>query len=114
MITCKILKLVALTVVEAELGALFFIKKEARTLCLSLQELGYPHLQTPTHVNNTTATCIMNRTIQRQRSSTMEMQHFWLLDKMSQQYFKLYYQPGQENLADYPTKYHTSKIHQHV
>ena len=32
---------------------------------------------------------------------------------MAQQYFKFYYEPGLENLVDYPTK-HIWKIHQHV
>ena len=44
----------------------------------------------------------------------MEMRYFWLLDQMAQQYFKFYYQPGLENLADYPTKHHLWQIHQHV
>ena len=39
---------------------------------------------------------------------------FRLLDQMAQQYFKFYYQPGQENLTDYPTKHHSSAIRQHV
>ena len=39
---------------------------------------------------------------------------FWLLDGETQQYFKFYYQPGLENLGDYPSKHHTANIHQHV
>ena len=40
---------------------------------------------------------------------------FWLLDGKTHQYFKFYYQPGQENLGDYPSKHHTADIvHQHV
>ena len=41
----------------------------------------------------------------------MEMQYFWLLDQVAQQYFKLYYQPGLENLTAYPTKHHLLQIH---
>ena len=44
----------------------------------------------------------------------MEMQYFWLLDGETQRYFKFYYQPGLENLGDYPSKHHTADIHQHV
>jgi hypothetical protein len=44
----------------------------------------------------------------------METQYFWLLDGETQQYFKFYYQPGLENLVDYPSKHHTANIHQHV
>ena len=114
MITCKILKLVASSAAEAELRALFVNKKEARILQLTLKELGHPQPQTPIHVDNTIVIGIRNSTMKRQRSSTMEMRYFWLLDQMAQQYFNFYYQPGQENLADYPTKQHTSAIHQHI
>jgi hypothetical protein len=44
----------------------------------------------------------------------MEMRYFWLLDGETQRYFKFYYQPGLENLGDYPSKHHTADIHQHV
>ena len=41
----------------------------------------------------------------------MEMRYFWLLNEDTNKYFKFYYQPGQENLADYPSKAHTGTIH---
>ena len=91
MITCKIFKLVASSAAEAELSAFFVNIKEAKILRLTLQEIGHPQPQTPTHVNNTTVIGIMNNTIKRQRSRAMEMQYFWLLDQMAQQYFKFYY-----------------------
>ncbi len=51
---------------------------------------------------------------QMQQSRSMEMRYFWLLDGETQRYFKFYYQPGLENLGDYPSKHHTADIHQHV
>ena len=44
----------------------------------------------------------------------MEMRYMWLLDGDVQQIFLFYYQPGQENLGDYPSKHHSADIHQHV
>ena len=44
----------------------------------------------------------------------MEMRYFWFLDQETNKYFKFYYQPGQENLADYPSKAHKVTIHDHV
>ena len=67
MITCKILKLVASSAAEAELGALFVNTNEAKTLRLTLHELGHPQPQTPIHVDNTTVIGITNNTIRRQR-----------------------------------------------
>ena len=38
------------------------------------------------------------------------MQYFWLLDGKTQKYLKFYYQPGQENLGNCPSKHHTADI----
>ncbi len=72
-ITCAILKLVAASAVEAELGALFLNTQEAKVLQLILAELGHPQPPTPTHIDNTTTVGIVNNTIKQQRSQAMEM-----------------------------------------
>jgi hypothetical protein len=113
-ITCTILKLVAASAAEAELGALFLNAQEAKVLCLTLAKLSHPQPPTPIHINNTTTVGIVNNTIKQQWSRAMEMQYFWLLDGKTQKYFKFHYQPGQENLGNYPSKHHTADIHQHV
>ena len=73
MITCKILKLVASSAAESELGALFVNTKEAKILRLTLQELGHLQPQTPIHVDNTTMIGIVNNTIKRQQPRAMEI-----------------------------------------
>jgi hypothetical protein len=113
-ITCTILKLVAASAAEAELGALFLNAQEAKVLWLTLNKLGHPQPPTPIHIDNTTTVGVVNNTIKRQRSRAMEMHYFWLLDGKTQKYFKFHYQPGQENMGDYPSKHHTANIHQHV
>ena len=42
------------------------------------------------------------------------MRYFWILDQETNKYFKFCYQPGQEILADYPSKAHTGAIHTDV
>jgi hypothetical protein len=113
-ITCTILKLVAASAAEAELGALFLNAQEAKVIRIVLEELGHPQPPTPIHIDNTTTVGIVNNTIKRQRSRAMEMRYFWLLDGEVQKLFRFYYQPGQENLGDYPSKHHAADIHQHV
>ena len=113
-ITCAIIKLVAASAAEAELAALFINAQEAKIIRLILHELGHPQPPTPIHVDNTTAVGIVNNTIKRQRSRSMEMRYFWLLDQETQRYIRVFYHPGQENLGDYPSKHHEGKIHQHV
>ena len=57
---CTILKSVASSAAEAELGALFVNVKERCTVRLALAELGHPQPLTPIHCDNATATGIAN------------------------------------------------------
>jgi hypothetical protein len=100
-IICTILKLVATSAVKAELGASFLNAQKAKVLHLTLDELGHPQPPTPIHINKTTTVGIVNNTIKQHHSRATEMRYFWLLDGKTQQYFKFYYQPGQENLGNY-------------
>ena len=93
--TCAILKLVASSAAEAELGALFLKTKEARIVRTTLAKLGHPQPQTPIHIDNTTAVGIVKNIIKRQQSRAMEMRYSWLLDQDTNKYFKFYHQPGQ-------------------
>ena len=77
--TWAILKLVAASAAESELGVLFLNGQDAKILQLALAELGLPQPPTPIHVNTTTTVGILNNAIKQQRSHTMEMRYFWLL-----------------------------------
>jgi hypothetical protein len=110
----SLVKLVAASATEAKLGAPFLNAQEARVLRLTLNELGHPQPPTPIHIDNATTIDIVNNTIKHQCSRAMEMHYFWLLDGKTQKYFKFHYQPGQENMGDYPSKHHTANIYQHV
>eukprot|EP00804_Cyclotella_cryptica_P007932 CCRYP_019848-RA/>CCRYP_019848-RA protein AED:0.05 eAED:-0.05 QI:0/-1/0/1/-1/1/1/0/1335 len=78
-----ILKFVAASAAEAELGALFVNAKEGRILRLILHKLGHPQLPTPIHCDNSTAAGIANNTVKRQRSRSMEMRYFWIADQVA-------------------------------
>ncbi len=113
-INCTILKLVAASAAEAELGALFLNAQDAKILRITLAELGHPQPSTPIHIDNTTTVGIVNSTIKRQRSRAMEMRYFWLLDNEAQSQFAFHQHPGLENLGDYPSKHHFGEGHVHV
>ncbi len=83
-ITCTILKLVAASMAEAELGPLFLNAQEAKAIRLVLKELGHPQPPTPIHIDNTTTVGIVNNTIKQQHLRAMEMRYFWLLDGEAQ------------------------------
>ena len=109
-----ILKLVASSAAEAELGALFLNAKQAKIIKITLEELGHPQPPTPIHVDNITTVGIVNSTIKRQKSRSMEMRYMWLLDQEAQSLFTFHQHPGQQNLGDYPSKHHTANIHQYI
>jgi hypothetical protein len=106
-----ILKFVAASAAEAELGALFVNAKEGRVIRLILEELGHPQPPTPIHCDNSTAAGIANNTVKRQRSRSMEMRYFWIADQVARKQFTVHWHPGQENLADYYTKRHPTSHH---
>jgi hypothetical protein len=113
-VLCTVLKFVAASAAEAELGALFLNAKEAKIMRLTLEELGHPQPPTPIHIDNSTTVGIVNNTVKRQKSRSMEMRYFWLLDGKNQRLFSFQYHPGFENLADYPSKAHLGGHHLHV
>ena len=109
-----ILKCVAASTAEAELGALFLNAKEAKILRLTLIEMGHPQPPNPIHIDNTTVVGIVNNTIKRQRSRAMEMRYFYSCDQVKEGNFDVQWHPGLENLGDYTTKHHDAKHHMNV
>eukprot|EP00804_Cyclotella_cryptica_P005729 CCRYP_000072-RI/>CCRYP_000072-RI protein AED:0.42 eAED:0.42 QI:0/-1/0/1/-1/0/1/0/186 len=110
-VLCTILKFAAASAAEAELGALFLNAKEAKIMRLTLHELGHPQPPTPIHCDNSTTIGIVNNTVKRQKSRSMEMRYFWLLENHVNRLFDFQYHPGLENLADYPSKAHPGGHH---
>jgi hypothetical protein len=110
-VLCTVLKFIAASAAEAELCALFLNAKEAKVMRLTLEELGHPQPPTPIHCNNSTMVGIANTTIKQQKSRSMEMRYFWLLDGHNNKMFDFQYHPGLENLADYPSKAHPGSHH---
>jgi hypothetical protein len=110
-VVSTILKFVAASAAEAELGALFVNAKEGRVIRLILSELGHPQPPTPIHCDNSTAAGIANNTVKRQRSRSMEMRYFWIADQVARKQFNVHWHPGQENMGDYYSKHHPTSHH---
>ena len=76
--------------------------------------MGHPQQATPLKTDNSTATGIANKTIKQKRSKAIDMRFYWLCDRVQQGMFDVYWAPGLNNLADYPTKHHSGKHHKTV
>jgi hypothetical protein len=109
-----ILKHIASSASEAEVGALFVNTKEGEIIRTTLAEMGYPQNATPVTTDNTTANGIMNDTIRRQRSRAIDMRYHWVRDRVVQKHYDVRWEPGSTNLADYFTKHHSPTHHQNI
>ena len=111
---CTVLKFVASSAAEAEVGALFLNIKQGRVLRLTLAEMGHPQPPTPIHCDNATLVGISNETVKKHPSRLMEMRHFYSRDQVKRGDFDVQWHPGLECLGDYPPKHHITSHHQNV
>ena len=108
---CRIMKMVVASAAEAEMGALHYNAGEACSFRTALEEMG--HKQPPAHiqVDNSTVAGISNNTVKQKRSKAMDMRFYWILDRIRQGQFQVFWNKGSLNLGDYHTKHQSSKHH---
>jgi hypothetical protein len=99
---------------ETKLGALYLNVKEAVYLQQILSKMGHPQPKMPIQMDNMTVEGLINNKIPPKRTKAMDMQFHWLHNQEAQGQFKIYWQPGGTNLADYFTKHHLPAHHVNV
>jgi hypothetical protein len=109
-----IIKAVMLSVVEAELMALFLNAKEAAVICQILTEIGHPQPRTPIQTNNTTVEAFVTNRVQPKQLTAMDMRLHWLKLCEAQEKFKIHWQRGKTNPADNITKHHVPAHHTNI
>jgi len=109
-----LLKLVAASAAESELGGLFCNAQDVTIMRLTLSEMGCPQRPIDAYVDNSTACGAANSTIKKQRSRAMNMRYFWTADQVNERNIRVLWAPGLENLADYFTKHHLASHHRKV
>ena len=110
-VLAKVIKNVVSSASEAELAALFMNARLALPLRVTLEELGHKQPATRLKTDNSTANGIINGTIKQNRSKGIDMRYYWLVDRVQQGQFEVYWAPGACNLADYFTKHHPPPHH---
>jgi hypothetical protein len=110
-----ILKHVASAASEAELGALFVNCKEGTVIHHILTEMGHEQNPTSVQTDNSTANGIINKTIKQQRARALDMQYYWVRDRVKQGHFHIFWAPGKSNLVgDYMTNHHSPVHHRQI
>jgi hypothetical protein len=96
---------------EAEVGALFLNGQEACPIRTTLEEMGWPQPATPIQTDNSVAHGIANDTVKQRRSRAIDMRFYWIRDRVRQGQYRIHWQQGSDNLADYFTKHHAPTHH---
>jgi hypothetical protein len=73
--------------------------------------MGHPQPPTPVTCDNSTAVGIANQTIKQRRSKAIDMRYYWFQDRECQQQFKISWDTGSTNKADYFTKHFSAAHH---
>ena len=108
---CVTLKNVVCSAAEAECGGLFHNCQKAIEIRRQLEALGHPQQQTEVKTDNSTANSFVHATMRLKRSKTWDMRWNWLREKAQQQIFKILWEKGSKNKADYFTKHHNPAHH---
>jgi hypothetical protein len=110
-----ILKHVATSAANAEIGAAFVNCKEAIPIRITLGEMGHTQLPTWVTLDNTTAVGFVNKQMkQRRTKAIIDMRYCWLQDQEAQEHFSFQWDKGENNRADYFTNHHPPAHHQLV
>jgi hypothetical protein len=96
----SIIKHVMSSAAEAEIGSIFSNAKEAAPLRVMLEEMGHHQPPTPIQTENSTAYGILNNKLNQKRSKAMDMRFYLVQDRIEQKQYRVYWEPGGENLAD--------------
>ena len=107
----QIIKNVISSAAEAELSGLFICAKAMIPLRNTLIEMGWPQSSSNVQCNNSTATGVTNKTMVNKMLKSMDMRFWWFRCRYSQEHFRYYWAPGNQNLADYSTKHHPPLYH---
>ena len=107
----KIIKFVMSSAGEGE-AATYMNCRAALPLRIALEEMGHPQPQTPVIMDNTSAVGLAQSTMTPKRSKAYDMRVNWLKCRKAQKQFKLLWESGKYNKADYHSKIHTSREYQ--
>jgi hypothetical protein len=76
---------------EAEVGGLFINGQAACPLRVALEEMGHPQPATTIVTDNQCAEGIANETVKQKRSKAIDMQFYWIRDRVEQKQLQIYW-----------------------
>ena len=113
-IIARIIKNVVSSAAEAEIAGVYTCAKEAVPIIQKLKEMGHPQPPTEIITDNQAACNILKKNCKQTKSKAIDMNYYWVRDRIEQGQFKLTWKAGAENLADYFTKAHSLAHHKQM
>ena len=113
-VECKTLRHVVASAAEAETAGIFHNAQVAIPIRRILETLTHPQPATPIKTDNSTANGFVHNNIHQKRSKSWDMRYYWLRERQTKQQFKIFWDSGKNNHADYPTKHHPTTHHLEV
>ena len=108
------LKHVVASAFETEVRGLFYNGQTSVALRITHHELGFTLIPIPIKTDNSAAEVIFASTVRQQSSKAMDMQFYWMKDRVKQKDFFVYWKPGSQNTGDYFTKHHQPHHHREI
>ena len=96
---------------KLKIDTLYLRAQEALVICQCLIELDHPQLPTPLNSDNVMVHRILTSTIKQKFSKAIDIWFYWSKDCTTQGRFKIFWEPRKHNLAEHPTKHHSSAAH---
>ena len=114
LVECKLLKHVVTSAAEAETAGLFYNGQTTIELKNMLKALGHPQKAVPIKTDNATAASFVKDTLKMKRSKAWDVRYHWLSEQQNKQNINIYWDAGNNNIADYHSKHHSPSHHQNV
>ena len=85
--------------------------QDAEPIRTTLVEMNHPQPPTPIQVENSTAVGISNKAIKQRMSKAMDIRFYRIWYRIKQEQFIVYWNPGKDNLGNYPTTHQSPAYH---
>ena len=108
---CKTIRTVVASAAEAETHGIFHNAQTALPIRYLLIQMGHPQPTTPIKTDNKVAEAFVKQEMRHKKSKTWDMRLWWLEDHIIQNHFKIFWDVGGNNWADYFTKHFAPKYH---
>ena len=108
---CKTIRSVVASAAEAETHGIFHNAQTALPIRYLLEQMGHSQPPTPLKTDNKIAEAFVQQEMRHKKSKSWDMRLWWLKDRIVANHFKIFWDTGENNWADYFTKHFAPKYH---